>query len=96
MVGATTGISGALDLTYADSSIITTGVTGGVQAGVTKQLKVTVIPVNTAAVQANGKLIIICTCCCYSWMYSSNCVHIYSSLTLLSLLQLIWMQRNVA
>jgi hypothetical protein len=60
-------------LTYIDSSIITTGVTGGVQAGVTKQLKVTIIPVNNAAIQANGKLI-ICSYYCYSLMYSNSSI----------------------
>jgi hypothetical protein len=57
---ATTGISGALDLAYADSSIITTGVTGGVQAGVAEQLKLTIVPDNNAAIQANGKFVTYC------------------------------------
>jgi hypothetical protein len=71
VVGATTGISGAIDLTYADSSIITTGVTGGVQAGVTEQLKLTIVPDTNAAILANGKQLIysIVTVCGVMYRY---------------------------
>jgi hypothetical protein len=45
-------------LTYADNSVITTGVTGGVQAGVAEQLKLMIVPNDNAAIQANGKQLI--------------------------------------
>jgi hypothetical protein len=74
---ATTGISAALDLTYLDGTAITTGVTGGVQAGVTEQLKITIVPDDNTAIQANGKLVYSSVIAC-EVMYRHKLLHALS------------------
>jgi hypothetical protein len=74
VVGATTGISAALDLTYIDGTAITTGVSGGVQAGVTEQLKLAIVPADSTAKQANGKLITHCYLGSPDVSYYSSCM----------------------
>jgi hypothetical protein len=74
VVGATTGITAALGLTYIDGTAITTGVSGGVQAGVTEQLKLAIVPVDSTAKQANGKLITHCHLTSPDVSYHSSCM----------------------
>jgi hypothetical protein len=74
VVGATTGISAALDLTSIDGTAITTGVSGGVQAGVTEQLKLAIVAVDSTAKQANGKLITHCHLASSDVSYYSSCM----------------------
>jgi hypothetical protein len=56
-VTVTTGISGAIELTYANSTTLATSGTnnGVIEIDVTQQLKLTINPTTANAIQANGK-----------------------------------------